>query len=811
MNRTLRHNLLRACAGLVLAALVGCSGDSPTAPRQTPPGNGGGGVQPPTTWRISLSANPPAGSVGSTTPVVVNVTVVRADNGQAPPNGTTVLVTTTLGDLGSPGSGNREAAVTLTNGQAAFALYAGNQSGTAHVQVQLEQSVAAIDIPFSSLVVTRVEPNQADASGGSTVTIVGVGFSDSVKVTFSAGGFQADAEIISVTSDRIVVRVPAVPANALGSFTNGQLVADITVTNNPGQSNEQRYTLTGGFTYLQDPSTVFFISGIQPTTGRAGDRVTISGNGFHQPLRVTFGGTQAQVVSVSPTQIVAIVPDLGLTAGQEQVVDVAVTLDPTSTTQRTDTLPAAFTVTTQAFYISAVSPDHGDPTGGETVDILGTGFQGPVRVLFGGTPATVVSFSSSRIRVRTPRASVPAGQTLTVPVQVTINTNETGQATDTLPNAFTYGFSSIDTPVILSVSPASGPNEGGTQVRIKGSGFADPVQVFFGSGSTSAFTGIEAAVVSVTPTEIVVTTPAATGFGQDLRNETVAIMVKNLENGNATVMVNAFRYGVHVIVTSIAPAEGPYTGGQLVTIFGQGFDQPVAVSMGGRAQQVISVTGTEIVVRTVPVDIRDCSNNSGNTIVVNIESGDSNEDNPGPTYTYLVPRPLISSISPTSGSAAGNVQVTISGTNFEQPLVSFDSVSASVLSNTSTQIVSRTPAITTNTVTCDDNNDGFPGTRQVASTVDVKVTNLVTGCSDTLENAFTANPTSTACQNDVPPCGNNKREGGEACDGTDLGGATCQSILGNPPAGQTYSGSPTCNASCSAIATTSCTLVPAGP
>lgn len=61
------------------------------------------------------------------------------------------------------------------------------------------------------------------------------------------------------------------------------------------------------------------------------------------------------------------------------------------------------------FFISSVSPGNGNAQGGEIVTILGGGFDPPLRVLFGGTPATVISSTATQIRVRTPQTAVPAG------------------------------------------------------------------------------------------------------------------------------------------------------------------------------------------------------------------------------------------------------------------------------------------------------------------------------------------------------------------------------------------------------------------
>lgn len=422
------------------------------------------------------------------------------------------------------------------------------------------------------------------------------------------------------------------------------------------------------------------------------------------------------------------------------------------------------------FFLSSVSPSTGSPQGGDVVTINGGGFSDPIRVTFGGIPAVVQSASATQIRVTTPRCldapdtgCFATGGTKVVDVSVTVNLNEEGQATDTLTSGFSYvngGGGGTLQPTIFSVTPSSGPNEGGTQVTINGDGFEAPVAVEFGEG-TSSVPYVAAQVVSVSRTRIVVLSPPATGFGQANLNRLISIKVTNQSSGRSGVATSSFRYGVAMQITSIAPGEGPVTGGTTVTIFGQGFDEPVAVSMGQHAQQVISVSGSEIVVRTVAVQVTNCSDVSGATAVTNIESGSSAT---GPTFTYRVARPSIFSVSPFSGPQTGNTLVTISGSNFAPTMVvdfiiSGTAFAGSVQSVSSSSISVRSPAIPNNvlgTQTCDDNGNPVPpdptpdpdGERYLAVTANVRVTDPATGCTATLNGVFTFNPTDTTCRGD---------------------------------------------------------------
>lgn len=413
------------------------------------------------------------------------------------------------------------------------------------------------------------------------------------------------------------------------------------------------------------------------------------------------------------------------------------------------------------FYLSSVSPNVGSPQGGETVDILGGGFDPPIRVTFGSVAATVRSSTSTRITVTTPPllAGLDPGETQAVAVAVTINLNEEGEASDSLASGFVYangGGGGILQPTIFSLTPSSGPNEGGTQVTINGDGFEAPVQVKFGEGGGTDIDGQEAQVLSVSRTRIVVLSPrtlAAGSSGHPLPNELSDVMVKNINTGRVTVANSAFKYGNEVIITSIGPGEGPATGGQQVTIYGQGFDEPVAVSLARVAQQVLSVSGSEIVVLTVPVVITNCADVSGPSAVTNIETGDGDDD--GPTYTYRAPKPILTGVSPSSGSQNGGQAVTISGVNFTSPsivefVVGSQAFSAGVGAITSSTISATTPAIPNSAIctgTCDDDADTIMGTRCTATSAGIRVTSPTTGCTNTLSGAFLVNPASV-CIND---------------------------------------------------------------
>jgi hypothetical protein len=256
------------------------------------------------------------------------------------------------------------------------------------------------------------------------------------------------------------------------------------------------------------------------------------------------------------------------------------------------------------------------------------------------------------------------------------------------------------------------------------------VQVFFGA--------VEATVVSVNFNQIVVLSPPAFGVGQGNLNQPVDVTVKNINSGTVSNAVT-YTYGPAVLITSASnttqPAGGPFTP---VTIFGQGFQAPVAVTLAGVPAFVQSVSATELIVLPSQPLVATCADITGDIVVVNINSGDGAT---GPAFTYLVTEVVITGISPSDDGGGSVPNVTITGFGFPvNPFnadVKFGSKTAFVQQG-STQgilIVSVPPGSVTTSPACTGTNP--PGTLEVAETVDITVTNRETTCSGTSAEAFT--------------------------------------------------------------------------
>jgi len=153
----------------------------------------------------------------------------------------------------------------------------------------------------------------------------------------------------------------------------------------------------------------------------------------------------------------------------------------------------------------------------------------------------------------------------------------------------------LTTVVVSSVSPASGPERGGTTVTVTGRGFAGATEVDFG--------GIRASSMTVdSSTQITATSPSGAG--------SVNVTVVTANGASRTSQADKFIYIAPVpTVTGVSPASGSESGGTTVTITGSGFTDATGVEFGGASASSMTVVSRNQIIATSPsgtgtVDIR---------------------------------------------------------------------------------------------------------------------------------------------------------------------------------------------------------------
>lgn len=192
-------------------------------------------------------------------------------------------------------------------------------------------------------------------------------------------------------------------------------------------------------------------------------------------------------------------------------------------------------------------------------------------------------------------------------------------------------------PVIDSLTPASGPETGGTAVTITGTGFTGATGVTFGGSAATAFTVVD-------DTTITATTPAHAPGATN-------VVVQSPDGASGP---GGFTFVALPAITSIAPPSGPVTGGTPVAITGTGFTGATGVTFDGTPGVGFSVTNDTTIMVTSPAHALGPVD-----VVVQHPIGDSAPA----TFTYL-PLPVITSVTPGNGPETGGTAVTITGTSF---------------------------------------------------------------------------------------------------------------------------------------------------
>ncbi|MGM9438843.1 IPT/TIG domain-containing protein [Streptomyces murinus] len=221
-------------------------------------------------------------------------------------------------------------------------------------------------------------------------------------------------------------------------------------------------------------------------------------------------------------------------------------------------------------------------------------------------------------------------------------------------------------PVVNSIAPAQGPVSGGTTVVITGTGLTGATAVRFGSLNASSYSVSSA-------TQITAVSPAGSPG-------TVPVTVTTPGGTSAAVPASYFFYAAAPVLTAISPSAGPTAGGNTVTLMGQNLQNAGDVRFGALSATVNAVSPTQLTV-TPPAG-------SGLvTVTVTTPGGVSN----ALTYAYVT-APVLNTVSPSVGAAAGSTAVTLTGTGLTTATaVTVDGVPASFTVLSDTQMAAVIP------------------------------------------------------------------------------------------------------------------------
>ncbi len=216
----------------------------------------------------------------------------------------------------------------------------------------------------------------------------------------------------------------------------------------------------------------------------------------------------------------------------------------------------------------------------------------------------------------------------------------------------------VPPPVISGFAPASGP--AGTAVTLTGSYFTGASSVSF-HGTPAAFTIISAAQINAT-------VPAGSTSGP----------ISVTTPGGTTASAASFTVIPPPRISGLTPASGPV--GTLVTFSGSGFNGATRVAFAGVTASFTLLSDAQITA-TVPAGA------AAGPVSVTTPGGTAS----GPSFTVTLPRPAISSFTPSSGGVG--TAVTVTGSNFNGATqVAFNGVPAAFTVISSSAIVAGVPS-----------------------------------------------------------------------------------------------------------------------
>jgi IPT/TIG domain. len=394
---------------------------------------------------------------------------------------------------------------------------------------------------------------------------------------------------------------------------------------------------------------VLSISSIQPNSGKAGDKISITGNNFSKKTTdniVKFNNILAKVIEASTTKLIVEVPDGITTEYYNANVPISVSV-------------GGLTLNWSGFSLSPTvtgfSPSSG--TFGTSVKITGSNLY-EAQVKLNNTQYYTNYNNNNSIQFNIPNDI----KTSKVSISVVKNGVET-----VVPGEFIMNPCSI-----TSISPNKGLS--GTQVTISGVGFNPDSYIntikIGGEKVANYWTGSANTINFTVP--------------ETLKSGTYNVTVNNgIED---TVLPNSFTV-LEPQITSFTPTSGYYN--SLVTIYGKNLSGVQYVGFGNfgiwnSGAEIISRDSLSLVVK-VPSNIT--------TGTVNIWASISNKNvNSNKEFTVLPPE--ITSFSPSEGTP-GTI-VTIKGLGFEaaqyNTTVKFGTIASTVVSVSPTEIKAVVPS-----------------------------------------------------------------------------------------------------------------------
>lgn len=472
-----------------------------------------------------------------------------------------------------------------------------------------------IEIKNHAPIITSIKENKGLTSGGETVTITGQNFLPGANVYFGS----KLATVVSLTGSEVIVTTPS---GAQGPIT-------IKVQNKDGQF------ATGNFNYYANPT----ITSISPTEGplAGGNNITVNGSNFLRGATVYINDVEAITTYATQARLSAIVP----AATETGTVSIKVINPDQTNVELTNAYTYLAPLPPPKVELTSISTTSGKLEGGELIYLIGKNFDKNVKIFFGNEEAILNSYTNgSKIRVDVPAATTPG--------LVSVKAENPDGSVSVLTDAYEYLTPPpLPAPEISYLSETSILTNEQKTIYLFGKNISPSSKVFLGDK--------EVTVSFVTNSKIRIAIPA--------NSNTTTVDVKLINpDGQVALLENGFSYVEPVkkpapVINTLSTTSGSMSGGETVTITGQNFQQKANVFFGDKVAIMVSLSETEIVVKT-PI-----SSSSG-LVSVKVVNPDLQEVVINNAYRYQGLQITVTSLSTTSGSIKGDNLVVVYGTNF---------------------------------------------------------------------------------------------------------------------------------------------------
>jgi hypothetical protein len=399
-----------------------------------------------------------------------------------------------------------------------------------------EESDFATDMsPPDTLSLNSIVPNRGSVEGGTSVRIVGGGFTGSTRFDFDG---QSCTEITIESPNRASCIIP--PGAAIGAV-------DVVVSR---AFNSERTTVNveAGFTYFT-PITITMVSPDHVNTA-GGTPVIVYGTGFAEGTEVRIDNQrQTTVELIDSTELRFIAP-----AHDDGVAPLL--------TRNVDGSAESLITYFDTLSIDNLDPAIGLITGGDEIVISGHGLKttrlSPATVTIGGQSAEVLRGNpdATSLTVVSPAVDMPGLADVVV---------STGVISATASQSFLYYDITGTDFDVFGVAPNRGNVLGGDAIDIAGQGFTEDAFVLLdGTPALDCLTVSANRIRCITPIGRV---------GQ--------VDVEVVQDNLPIALPLGFTYFRAVSLISVAPDRGAISGGAQIVARGTGFTPETVITFGG--------------------------------------------------------------------------------------------------------------------------------------------------------------------------------------------------------------------------------------